>query len=64
MKSVPARFGVPAAILGARVCHTITTALFAWYAVATDAGVFFWLGLTDRRGRVPLRAHHRPPHLT
>ncbi|CAM5251961.1 4-hydroxybenzoate octaprenyltransferase OS=Streptomyces tendae OX=1932 GN=GUR47_18190 PE=3 SV=1 [Streptomyces tendae] len=45
MKSVPARFGVPAAIRGARVCHTITTALFAWYAVATDAGVFFWLGL-------------------
>ncbi|WP_062640034.1 menaquinone biosynthesis prenyltransferase MqnP [Streptomyces maremycinicus] len=43
--SVPARFGVPAAVKGARVCHAITTALFVWYALATDAGVFFWLGL-------------------
>ena len=43
--SVPARFGIPAAIWGARGCHTITTALFVWYALATDAGAFFWLGL-------------------
>ena len=43
--SVPARFGVPAAIRGARVCHVITTALLVWYAVATGAGAFFWLGL-------------------
>jgi 4-hydroxybenzoate polyprenyltransferase len=43
--SVPARFGIPAAIWGARGCHAVTTALFAWYAVATDAGAFFWLGL-------------------
>ncbi|MEW2495067.1 menaquinone biosynthesis prenyltransferase MqnP [Streptomyces nodosus] len=43
--SVPARFGVPAAIWGARVCHTIVTALFVWYALATGAGFFFWLGL-------------------
>ncbi|MDN3246255.1 menaquinone biosynthesis prenyltransferase MqnP [Streptomyces mutabilis] len=45
VKSVPARFGIPAAIWGARACHTVTTALFVWYAVATGAGVFFWLGL-------------------
>ncbi|MGW2921194.1 menaquinone biosynthesis prenyltransferase MqnP [Streptomyces angustmyceticus] len=45
VKSVPARFGIPAAIWGARGCHLVTTALFAWYAVATGAGVFFWLGL-------------------
>ncbi|ALO99337.1 Prenyltransferase [Streptomyces hygroscopicus subsp. limoneus] len=45
VKSVPARFGIPAAIWGARVCHTITTALFVWFAVATHAGAFFWLGL-------------------
>ncbi|MEZ7002390.1 menaquinone biosynthesis prenyltransferase MqnP [Streptomyces sp. AD55] len=45
VKSVPARFGVPAAIRGARVCHAVTTALFVWYAVATGAGAFFWLGL-------------------
>ncbi|MBD9703072.1 4-hydroxybenzoate octaprenyltransferase [Streptomyces sp. ID01-12c] len=43
--SVPARFGIPAAIWAARVCHVLTTALFAWYAVVTDAGAFLWLGL-------------------
>ncbi len=32
--SVPARFGIPAAIW-ARGCHAVTTALFAWYVVAT-----------------------------
>ncbi|WP_329175718.1 4-hydroxybenzoate octaprenyltransferase [Streptomyces decoyicus] len=45
VKSVPARFGIPAAIWGARGCHLVTTALFVWYALATGAGVFFWLGL-------------------
>ncbi|MEU6995641.1 menaquinone biosynthesis prenyltransferase MqnP [Streptomyces sp. NPDC046465] len=45
VKSVPARFGIPAAIWGARACHLVTTALLVWYAAATDAGVFFWLGL-------------------
>ncbi|MFI7383307.1 menaquinone biosynthesis prenyltransferase MqnP [Streptomyces sp. NPDC049813] len=43
--SVPARFGIPAAIWGARGCHTLTTALFVWYALATGAGTFFWVGL-------------------
>ncbi len=43
--SVPARFGIPAAIWGARACHAFTTALFVWYALVTGAGVFFWLGL-------------------
>jgi len=43
--SVPARFGIPAAIWGARVCHTLTTALLVWYAVTTGAGTFFWVGL-------------------
>ncbi|MFJ5553264.1 menaquinone biosynthesis prenyltransferase MqnP [Streptomyces sp. NPDC093225] len=43
--SVPARFGIPAALWGARACHVVTMALFAWYAVATDAGVLFWAGL-------------------
>ncbi|KUL54693.1 MULTISPECIES: menaquinone biosynthesis prenyltransferase MqnP [unclassified Streptomyces] len=45
VKSVPARFGVPAAIWGARGCHLVTTALLVWYAASTGAGVFFWLGL-------------------
>ncbi|MFB7247719.1 4-hydroxybenzoate polyprenyltransferase [Streptomyces populi] len=43
--SVPARFGIPAAVTGARVCHAVTTALFVGYGVATGAGAFFWLGL-------------------
>ncbi|PSM38743.1 4-hydroxybenzoate polyprenyltransferase [Streptomyces dioscori] len=45
VKSVPARFGVPAAIWGARGCHAVTTGLLVWYALATDAEIFFWLGL-------------------
>ncbi|MFJ8308892.1 MULTISPECIES: menaquinone biosynthesis prenyltransferase MqnP [unclassified Streptomyces] len=45
VKSVPARFGIPAAIYGARGCHTVTMALLVWYALATGAGFFFWLGL-------------------
>ncbi|MGW0735864.1 menaquinone biosynthesis prenyltransferase MqnP [Streptomyces sp. NPDC002851] len=43
--SVPARFGIPAAIRGARGCHAVTTGLLVWYAVATGAGAFFWFGL-------------------
>jgi 4-hydroxybenzoate polyprenyltransferase len=45
VKSVPARFGIPAALHGARAAHAVTTALLVWYALATDAGVFFWVGL-------------------
>ncbi|MEV5594749.1 menaquinone biosynthesis prenyltransferase MqnP [Streptomyces sp. NPDC052496] len=45
VKSVPARFGIPGALHGARACHAVTTALLVWYALATHAGVFFWLGL-------------------
>ncbi|MEV5509772.1 menaquinone biosynthesis prenyltransferase MqnP [Streptomyces orinoci] len=43
--STPARFGIPAALYGSRVCHVITTALLVWYALATHAGPFFWVGL-------------------
>jgi 4-hydroxybenzoate polyprenyltransferase len=45
VKSVPARFGIPAALHGARGSHVVTTGLLVWYALATDAGVFFWAGL-------------------
>ncbi|MEV7424769.1 menaquinone biosynthesis prenyltransferase MqnP [Streptomyces sp. NPDC091212] len=45
VKSVPARFGIPAALYGARCAHVVTSALLVWYAVATDAGAFFWIGL-------------------
>ncbi|MEV0279413.1 menaquinone biosynthesis prenyltransferase MqnP [Streptomyces sp. NPDC050610] len=45
VKSTPARYGVPAALYGARVCHVLTTALLVWFGLATHAGVFFWIGL-------------------
>ncbi|MGW1979787.1 menaquinone biosynthesis prenyltransferase MqnP [Streptomyces sp. NPDC001889] len=45
VRSVPARFGVPAALHGARAAHAVTAALLVWYALATDAGVFLWAGL-------------------
>lgn len=45
VKSVPARFGIPAALYGARVCHVVTTGLLVWYGLATDAGAFWWVGL-------------------
>lgn len=61
VKSVPARFGIPAAIWGARACHTVTTALFVWYAVLTDAACLLLARPADRGRRVRLRAHHRPP---
>ncbi|TJZ51890.1 4-hydroxybenzoate octaprenyltransferase [Streptomyces piniterrae] len=45
VKSVPARFGIPAALHGARASHAVTTVLLVWYALATGVGVFFWIGL-------------------
>lgn len=43
--SVPARFGIPAALHGARAAHAATAALLVWYALDTGAGAFFWVGL-------------------
>ncbi|MGW0466424.1 menaquinone biosynthesis prenyltransferase MqnP [Streptomyces sp. NPDC003027] len=45
VKSVPARFGIPAALWGARGSAVVTTGLLVWYALATQAGLFFWVGL-------------------
>jgi 4-hydroxybenzoate polyprenyltransferase len=45
VKSVPARFGIPASLHGARAAHAVTTGLLVWYGLATDAGVFYWVGL-------------------
>ncbi|GAA3758046.1 menaquinone biosynthesis prenyltransferase MqnP [Streptomyces tremellae] len=45
VRSVPARFGIPAALHGARAAHVVTTALLAWYGAATGAGVLYWIGL-------------------
>jgi 4-hydroxybenzoate polyprenyltransferase len=43
--SVPARWGVPAALYGARVSHAVVCGLFLWFGLLTHAGVFWWLGL-------------------
>ncbi|MEW2547592.1 menaquinone biosynthesis prenyltransferase MqnP [Streptomyces sp. NPDC047002] len=45
VRSVPARFGIPAALHGARAAHVVTTALLAWYGAATGAGLLYWIGL-------------------
>ncbi|GAA4674993.1 menaquinone biosynthesis prenyltransferase MqnP [Streptomyces youssoufiensis] len=45
VKSVPARFGIPAALYGARGSHAVTMGLLVWYALATGAGALFWVGL-------------------
>ncbi|MCW2871195.1 menaquinone biosynthesis prenyltransferase MqnP [Actinacidiphila oryziradicis] len=45
VKSVPARFGITAALYGARACHAVTVVLLAWYGAAVSAGVFWWVGL-------------------
>ncbi|MCK1796607.1 4-hydroxybenzoate octaprenyltransferase [Streptomyces sp. XM4193] len=43
--SVPARFGIAAALYASRVSHVVTLGLFVWYGLLTDAGLFFWAGL-------------------
>lgn len=45
VRSVPARFGIAAALHGARVCHLVTVGLFVWFGVATGAGPLWWTGL-------------------
>lgn len=45
VRSVPARFGVAAALYGARGSHVVTVALLAWYGAATGAGAPYWAGL-------------------
>lgn len=65
VRSVPARFGIPAAIWGARACHTVTTALFVWFALATDSRRLLLARPGDRR-RMFLYEHTlvRPHDLT
>lgn len=43
--SVPARWGIRTALIGARVSHAATTGLFVWFGLLTGAGVFWWLGV-------------------
>lgn len=43
--SVPARWGIATALYSSRASHVVTTALFAWFGILTDAGALWWLGL-------------------
>ncbi len=45
LHSLPARFGVPATFVVARVCHIATVAFLAAAGLGLDAGVFYWLGV-------------------
>jgi 4-hydroxybenzoate polyprenyltransferase len=45
LHSLPARFGVEAAFLGARLCHAGTVALLALAGAGLPVGVFYWLGV-------------------
>jgi 4-hydroxybenzoate polyprenyltransferase len=44
LHSVPARFGIPAALRLARINHALTAAALAWLGVITALGVFYWVG--------------------
>jgi 4-hydroxybenzoate polyprenyltransferase len=45
LHSVPARFGIPAALATARACHVLTVAAFALLGVMMGLGWLYWLGV-------------------
>ncbi len=45
LRSVPARWGVAAALYGARAAHAVTLGMFVLFGLLTHAEVFWWLGL-------------------
>jgi 4-hydroxybenzoate polyprenyltransferase len=46
LHSVPARFGIPAALTTARACHVLTIAAFALLGWMMGLGWLYWLGVT------------------
>jgi 4-hydroxybenzoate polyprenyltransferase len=44
LHSVPARFGIPAALWLARINHGLTAAALAWLGLTMGLGVFYWVG--------------------
>ena len=44
LHSVPARFGIPAALWTARVNHVLTGAALAWLGILTGLGPIYWVG--------------------
>jgi 4-hydroxybenzoate polyprenyltransferase len=45
LKSVPARFGIPAALFWARVCHVLTVLALAVVALYVPLGWPYWIGV-------------------
>ncbi len=45
LHSVPARFGIPAALATARACHALTVVAFAGLGWAAGLGLLYWLGV-------------------
>jgi 4-hydroxybenzoate polyprenyltransferase len=45
LHSVPARFGIPAALATARICHVLTIAAFALLGWMMGLGWLYWLGI-------------------
>ena len=43
--SVPAKWGIATALIGARTSHAVTTALFITFGVLTHAQAFWWIGV-------------------
>jgi 4-hydroxybenzoate polyprenyltransferase len=48
--SVPAKWGIAAALYGARASHVVTTGLFILFGALTHAGPFWWIGVTAVSG--------------
>jgi 4-hydroxybenzoate polyprenyltransferase len=44
-RSVPARFGIPAALRASTVTHVLAVACYAWFGVAAGLGPLWWIGL-------------------
>ena len=44
LHSVPARFGIPAALRLARLCHVVTALALAALGVMTGLGMIYWIG--------------------
>jgi 4-hydroxybenzoate polyprenyltransferase len=45
VKSVPARFGIAAALRASIATHVVTLALLIWFGVVAHAGVLWWIGV-------------------
>ena len=56
LHSVPARFGMPAALTMARVNHALTAVALAALGLMMGLGVFYWVRLAGGRGAADLRA--------